>query len=160
MQDMCHWEPHVARPAPQKPPSISIASTGANATVEALSARIAVLEAALRKQAGKDTAEASPTPPESSEISANMPETNLDARSIVKPTASDSEAVDRQQSRWSDMEDEQGPRALIDYNVQVAAVALAQLSLAPRTEFVGSGTVLCAIHKARFFILICAVQTC
>lgn len=42
---------------------------------------------------------------------------------------------------------EDGPRALLDFNVQVAAVALAQLSLAPRTEYVGSGTVLCAIHK-------------
>ncbi|KAJ3480371.1 hypothetical protein NLI96_g8396 [Meripilus lineatus] len=40
-----------------------------------------------------------------------------------------------------------GPRALIDFNVQVAAVALAQLSLAPRTEYIGAGTVLCAIHK-------------
>lgn len=44
---------------------------------------------------------------------------------------------------------EGGPRALLDFKVQVAAVALAQLSLAPSAEYVGAGTVLCALHKVR-----------
>ncbi|EMD35144.1 hypothetical protein CERSUDRAFT_116619 [Gelatoporia subvermispora B] len=42
---------------------------------------------------------------------------------------------------------EECPRALIDFDVQVAAVALAQLSLAPRNEYVGCGTILCALHR-------------
>ena len=45
------------------------------------------------------------------------------------------------------MEKRDGPVALIDFDVQQAAVALAQLSLAPRTEYIGAGSVLCAIHR-------------
>ncbi|EKM52703.1 uncharacterized protein PHACADRAFT_261296 [Phanerochaete carnosa HHB-10118-sp] len=146
---LCRWEPVVVRPAPQRPPSAAISAAAnaaaANSTIEALSARIAALEQALLQQqscAQKDTndttshASSSLSPPASS--SESTPDLGHDF--TPSPGAADP-------CSETENEDEDAPPALIDYDVQRAAVALAQLSLAPRTEYVGNGTVLCAIHK-------------
>ena len=42
-----------------------------------------------------------------------------------------------------------------DFDVQLAAVKIAQLSLAPSTEYIGGGTLLCALHKVRVWLLLC-----
>lgn len=99
-------------------------------------ARVAALEKAL---ANKEMSSLSERP--GSDILGNS---TLASQSNLIPS-SRSSSVDTEEEHSSD--DRAGPRALLDYNVQVAAVALAQLSLAPRTEYVGSGTVICALHK-------------
>ncbi|KAL4253796.1 hypothetical protein ABKN59_002976 [Abortiporus biennis] len=124
---LCRWEPIFARPPPQRPPTQAIsqpADVDANATIAKLTARVAALEKAL---------EQNQTTNSSSKCSHCSRSTNRDA----------SDDID--QSGVSDCDSE--GLALIDYNVQTAAVALAQLSLAPRAEYVGNGSVLCAIHR-------------
>ncbi|GJE92953.1 Zn(II)2Cys6 transcription factor [Phanerochaete sordida] len=141
---LCRWEPIVVRPTPQRPPTAAI-SAAANSTIETLSARIAALEQALLQQqqqnAARDTNDgtshsSSMSPPASSE---NEGTPDL-AHDFVSPPAS-------LEAGAEDREGGEEPRGPIDFKVQAAAVALAQLSLAPRTEYVGNGTVLCAIHK-------------
>lgn len=127
----------MVRPTPQRPPVAAIqAATDANATIEALMARVAALEQALNNKEKGDLSERP-----GSDILGN---TTLASQSNLIPS-SRSPSVDTDEDHPPG--DQAGPRALLDYNVQIAAVALAQLSLAPRTEYIGSGTVLCALHK-------------
>ncbi|CAL1698140.1 unnamed protein product [Somion occarium] len=135
---LCRWEPIVVRPPPQRPPIIATEPTAdPNATIEALLARVAVLEKALlNENGGQRDLDDGP--------GSNILDSSI--RSVHAGLIPD--------SRGSSVEQDEegprstgGPRALLDYNVQLAAVALAQLSLAPRTEYVGAGTVLCALHK-------------
>lgn len=136
---LCRWEPIVVRPTPQRPPAEAINAT-ANATIEALSARIAALEQSLFQQQNNSTNTSRDTSPSAAVTSSSHSPESIP----VEPSEISLSTIADEQT---DKENEDGPRALIDYDVQVAAVALAQLSLAPRTEYVGSGTVLCAIHK-------------
>ena len=99
-------------------------------------ARVAALEKALSNKEHGDFSEKP-----GSDILGNS---TLASQSNLIPSSRSSSDDDDDDSSSTD---QAGPRALLDYNVQVAAVALAQLSLAPRTEYVGSGTVLCALHK-------------
>lgn len=134
---MCRWEPIVVRPTPQRPPIEAISAT-ANATIEALSARIATLEQALTRQqhgatSGDDSSPNLTGTPSGSQTPEFTPEPSVElSLSAGEPSGTESE---------------ERPHALINHDVQVAAVALAQLSLAPKAEYVGSGTVLCALHR-------------
>lgn len=128
------------RPAPQRPP-LAATNSAATATIDALSARIAALEQTLLQHAqqnqqlqdaGQTTSNSNTSSESGSGSTPGSPNTNAEISAPAAPS-------------------EDGPRSLIDYNVQLAAVALAQLSLAPRTEYVGNGTVLCAIHKVGYY---------
>ncbi|KAI0073183.1 hypothetical protein K474DRAFT_242699 [Panus rudis PR-1116 ss-1] len=133
---LCRWEPIVVRPEPQRPPVIPGQTTSeATATIQALVARVAALEEALSKK----TAEA---PKETT-----TRKTGSSALSPIQPTfiPNNDEHIAKDDGDLPAYGE--GPRRLLDYNVQVAAVALAQLSLAPRTEYVGSGTVISALNK-------------
>ncbi|KAJ3548015.1 hypothetical protein NM688_g5345 [Phlebia brevispora] len=116
-----------------------------SATIEGLSARIAALEQALLSKDGHDTSQKQ-NPCHSDEYS--PPETSSRTGESTESTATDPDSPKSFEAVTS--QNENGPRALLDFNVQVAAVALAQLSMAPRTEYVGAGTVLCALHKVSF----------
>lgn len=144
---MCRWEPIVIRPTPQRPPIIP-ASTE-NATIEALTSRIAALEQALldtknQIPAGEDERKDDAVP-STSHVS---PVRSLieHAPASTSPPEQPVHAVEAV-AKSSQPPRETGPRALLDYNVQAAALALAQLSLAPRTEYVGGGSLLYALHK-------------
>ena len=133
---LCRWEPIVVRPTPQRPPTEAI-SVSANATIEALSARIAALEQALKQQQhGTVNGDDTPNP-------TGTPSGSQTPEFIPEPSA----ALSLSAGESNEVENEERPHALIDHDVQVAAVALAQLSLAPKAEYVGSGTVLCALHR-------------
>ena len=127
----------MVRPTPQRPP---IVSTSAAETIEALSARIATLEQTIIRQQVAIS--------KSEQEQALVRLTYGDSASLRPssrlldgpPDPSDSSSAD-ESARIG------GPHALIDHNVQAAAAALAQLSLAPRAEYVGGGTILCAIHR-------------
>ncbi|KAH9943764.1 hypothetical protein B0H21DRAFT_810161 [Amylocystis lapponica] len=136
--NLCRWEPIVVRPAPQRPPALS--TTAAADTIQALSARIAVLEQTLVRQAA--TVSANPNDQGNNAAGANVPAFH----DVEKSTSSSSSNASNRSSN-SLLTATGGPRALYDFNVQLAAVGLAQLSLAPREEYIGSGTLLCALHK-------------
>ncbi|CCM05897.1 uncharacterized protein FIBRA_08135 [Fibroporia radiculosa] len=128
---LCRWEPVVSRPAPQQSPAVALANS-ASETIQALSARIAVLEQTLLRQNlanGVDTLA--------------LPESSATSKPL--------HALGNTSGQSGENDDDGhalgGPHALYDYDMQVAAVALAQLSLAPREEYIGDGTVLCALHE-------------
>lgn len=139
----------MARPAPQRPPTLP--TTAENSTIEALTARITALEEALKAQTGGTTvqgcgsaqAETNPQSPSSSRGSSDPSDT-----STVPP-----EPCREWESVFSKAHCDNGPRALIDPDVQVAATALAQLSMAPRAEYIGGGTLVCALNKVSALLL-------
>lgn len=139
---LCRWEPIVVRPIPQRPPVDATQSVPDAEKIQALSSRIAVLEQMLLGQnVALPTGQASSR--ESSSGSGNS----------LTQSSNDPESLERQSARQNAMAAPSpdttigGPHALYDFKVQAAAVALAQLSLAPRDEYVGGGTILCALHK-------------
>jgi hypothetical protein len=134
----------VVRPTPQRPPSAALKAS-ANATIEALSSRIAALEAALLQQTGASLPENHDTSPNFSGMSISSGPSSSTEGSPDPAEVSQTSCLPH-----GVKSEEDGPRALIDYNVQVAAVALAQLSLAPKAEYVGNGSVLSALHKASY----------
>ncbi|KAI0830223.1 hypothetical protein BC628DRAFT_1408371 [Trametes gibbosa] len=168
---LCRWEPLAARPPPQRPPqgAPTIPTDPAQSTISALSARIASLEEIITRQnsqikglagsaagssgVGTDTVEsilssaayaAASSPSDASSSSQDvctpgsgpeMSNTYLNNRGVGQvhdPSSSD---------------DEECALSHYDYDIQCAAVALAQLSLAPEDEFIGSGTIPYALNK-------------
>ncbi|PCH43093.1 hypothetical protein WOLCODRAFT_103068 [Wolfiporia cocos MD-104 SS10] len=165
---LCRWEPIMARPTPQRPPGPAATPTGragkaSENTVEALSKRIAVLEQTILQQNLKNSqrleghGQAAETAVHSHEPLLEL--TEQDAIASQDPnacgvsekaslySAGDVTTAQGNQDAPLDLRCVAGPRALYDYKVQAAAVALAQLSLAPREEYIGGGTILCALHK-------------
>lgn len=150
---MCRWEPIVVRPTPQRPPAQAPTTVQAPGTVEALLARVAALEEALRQK------EAEHPQSRASSVSSSHPsEASTAGRVWSTPEAEGREgspaSISSSHSPSSSqphelklLEKKEGPVSFLDFDIQVAAVALAQLSLAPRTEYVGSGTVLNALHR-------------
>ncbi len=134
----------VARPTPQRPPAI-VTANAADATIETLSARIATLEKALLEQSRQDTQ--NEWNKASSVSSGLSPESSADSSAESPPSDNCGGPETTVNAANSASNGEDGPRALLDFDVQVAAVALAQLSLAPRTEYIGAGSVICALHK-------------
>ncbi|OCH90853.1 hypothetical protein OBBRIDRAFT_887380 [Obba rivulosa] len=147
---LCRWEPIVARPTPQRPPVTF--TDAAHDTIQALSARIAALEQTISRQ-NNALKEQAANLGSSSASSADYPDTEAAESSgaASRRLSLDLSAFEGMPSgsgtSGSTPVTEESPRALIDFDVQVAAVALAQLSLAPRTEYVGCGTILCALHR-------------
>ncbi|KAL6308936.1 hypothetical protein BKA93DRAFT_762530 [Sparassis latifolia] len=131
---LCRWEPIVVRPTPQRPPVMP--SSAASDTIQALSTRIAVLEQTLLRQNIQLSTGYDCNSPGNSTF--DQQPSSLDKPEVPIPTGTGAAGGNA---------DSEGPRALYDFNVQVAAVALAQLSLAPREEYIGAGTILCALHK-------------
>ncbi|TCD67131.1 Oaf3p [Steccherinum ochraceum] len=122
----------------------ALAAQAQNNTVEALLARVSDLEEALRQKEKEQR-----TIPSLSTSTIGYPSRNGNSES--------GNASSPDEERWSSSDPSRsptgslkqspdGPVALIDHDVQIAAVALAQLSLAPKTEYVGAGSVVCAIH--------------
>ncbi|TCD67133.1 Oaf3p [Steccherinum ochraceum] len=145
--DLCRWEPIVVRPAPQRAPVQALQTQ--NNTVEALLARVSALEEALHKKEKEQHARSSLA------TTIELPATN-DSSDSGNSSSPEEEYPDPWEfngaSRYPSgelklLEKQDGPVALINLDVQIAAVALAQLSLAPKTEYVGVGSVLSAIHK-------------
>ncbi|THH30295.1 hypothetical protein EUX98_g3885 [Antrodiella citrinella] len=113
-----------------------------SSTVETLLARVSALEEALRDKRAQQSSYISPD----SSVSGASPGSGV--RSSPEFEArSERCTTGGAPGELRFLEKKDGPVALIDFDVQVAAVALAQLSLAPRTEYVGLGTVLCALHR-------------
>ena len=146
----------MVRPTPQRPPTIppDTVTPSASATIQTLTDRVAALEKALAaKQAYEDNnivmdssaPTISPNGPTASTPDSTTSGSNsgvAQVREEVSPPRQDACGHLTGTQNQGD-----GPQPLIDMNVQLAAVALAQLSLAPRTEYLGAGTVVCAIHK-------------
>ncbi|KAI0776760.1 hypothetical protein BD413DRAFT_610348 [Trametes elegans] len=171
---LCRWEPIVARPAPQRPPegapTVAVPEA-AHSTIAALSARIAALEEVISRQSVqiRDYAGTDGSPP-----AQGTPPTAVTVASLLASqegsSPSDASSSDRstKASRSSGAgtsstastsspecvktdssvdEDEECALSHYDYDVQSAAVALAQLSLAPQDEYIGTGTIPYALHK-------------
>lgn len=142
----------MARPEPQRPPAAAIAGT--QMTIATLTARIASLEQELvqaknaieKNERGLKALESSSSP--SPVNTTSIP--NSDGSS----SGSGTPAADHIHNENGEKDE---PRALLDSDVQAAAVALAQLSLAPKTEFVGNGSVLSAIHAVSPAIICCII---
>ncbi|KAI0632947.1 hypothetical protein C8Q77DRAFT_857003 [Trametes polyzona] len=164
MAQLCRWEPIVVRPPPQAPPE------GAGSTIATLSARIAALEQALLRQSTRapDNANSSrhtspqteshPSPAHSlnyGPATAPSPSTVSASYSASSPEQGDemtntAAAIEPFVERPApDPRDADGDCALslFDFEVQQAAISMAQMSLAPQDEYVGGGTILCALHK-------------
>ncbi|OSC99996.1 hypothetical protein PYCCODRAFT_1453475 [Trametes coccinea BRFM310] len=174
---LCRWEPLVARPAPQRPPEgAPTVPESAQSTIAALSARIAALEDVISRQnvqiqgtVGKglfDTASGA----EGSSSSVTVEALVASGAVAAATSPSDSTSSDRSSSatggknsgkngsstspsshgcspNGSAIEEEEGSLSHYDYDVQRAAVALAQLSLAPQDEYIGMGTIPYALNK-------------
>ncbi|KAH9852904.1 hypothetical protein C2E23DRAFT_824099 [Lenzites betulinus] len=167
---LCRWEPLAARPPPQRPPqgAPTIPTDSAQSTISALSARIASLEEIINRQnsqikgladtggtTGVDTVvsvmssaayAAAPSPSDASSSSSDVciPGSAPEITSAYKKNRGGGHAHDHGNSS---SDDEECALSHYDYDIQCAAVALAQLSLAPEDEFIGSGTIPYALNK-------------
>ncbi|RPD63295.1 hypothetical protein L227DRAFT_561459 [Lentinus tigrinus ALCF2SS1-6] len=137
---LCRWEPLVSRPAPQKPPEGAPVASH-QSTIAALSARIAVLEQTILRQ---NALAQSPTE-DAAGTSANPDLTEQLLREFT--SSGDSPTTDDQGSSTTAQPSDSAELSRYDFEVQLAAIKMAQMSLAPQNEYIGGGTVLCAIHK-------------
>ncbi|KAI0354319.1 hypothetical protein OH77DRAFT_1405549 [Trametes cingulata] len=174
---LCRWEPLVARPAPQRPPegAPTAPAESAHSTIAALSARIAALEDVISRQNLQIRGLAEPangSPKAQGASSTVTVETVVKSSAYAAASSpSDSASSDRSSSGSGskngradgsstshsspgascvpngNAEEEDCALSRYDYDVQSAAVALAQLSLAHDSEFVGAGTIPYALHK-------------
>ncbi|KAF7794577.1 hypothetical protein EIP86_005712 [Pleurotus ostreatoroseus] len=113
-----------------------------NATIAALTARITALEEALKTQTHGSTANGGSGQAETDLQSASS------SRGTSEPEPSNTTEPCREwENVYNNVHCDNGPRSFIDHDVQVAAVALAQLSMAPRAEYIGGGTLVCALNK-------------
>ncbi|KAI0369245.1 hypothetical protein BV20DRAFT_968105 [Pilatotrama ljubarskyi] len=173
---LCRWEPLVARPAPQRPPEGApiVPAESAQSTIAALSARISALEDVISRQNMQIRGLADSN---DGSLKAQGSSSAVTVESVVRSSAyaaasSPSDASSERSSSGSgskngrtdssstshsspitgcvpngSTEDEDCALSHYDYDVQSAAVALAQLSLAHDSEFVGAGTIPYALHK-------------
>ncbi|KAI0712762.1 hypothetical protein C8T65DRAFT_574527 [Cerioporus squamosus] len=143
---LCRWEPLVSRPAPQRPPEG--APVGSHqSTIAALSARIAVLEQTILRQ--NALAQSTSSGEESGGESANA---DVTEKLQVFPESfgtnnGDSSTSESPENNTSGQPLDSAELSRYDFDVQLAAIKMAQMSLAPSNEYVGGGTVICAIHK-------------
>ncbi|TBU31328.1 hypothetical protein BD311DRAFT_717184 [Dichomitus squalens] len=142
---LCRWEPIVARPTPQRPPEDAPVTAQHQSTIAALTARIAMLEEAILKQ-GLQSAHG------------GIIEIGRQSNSPVDfSTRSSDEAPFEDSTPTPETDSNDGHPALssaakpafsrVDFEVQLAAAKMAQLTVAPPNEYVGGGSILCAIHK-------------
>ncbi|RDX47580.1 hypothetical protein OH76DRAFT_1484503 [Lentinus brumalis] len=142
ISQLCRWEPLVSRPAPQKPPEGAPVASH-QSTIAALSARIAVLEQTILRQ---NALAQSATSGELADGSAN---TDVNERLLHEPLGAngDSSTPDEPGTNTSEHPSDSAELSRYDFDVQLAAIRMAHMSLAPQNEYVGGGTVICAIHK-------------
>ncbi|KAI0830224.1 hypothetical protein BC628DRAFT_1313978 [Trametes gibbosa] len=162
---LCRWEPMVVRPAPQAPPEGALSGS----TIAALSSRIAVLEQTLLRQnlqherSADCTAGAQPpissvlesattvSPSETPAVSGTTISPNTQTQRVSTPHTA--QLVENSTVSTDSPHDSTASNSgecalsLFDHDLQRAAIAMAQMSLAPRDEYVGGGTVLCALHR-------------
>ncbi|KAI0742832.1 hypothetical protein C8Q80DRAFT_1259211 [Daedaleopsis nitida] len=151
---LCRWEPLVARPAPQRPPDAGVPAGPSQSTIATLSARIAALEEALLRQnipvptggtgARLETPRLEPTDRSANDSSPAYITTSLDD---LPPEPESSPDCGRPRERSPSERSDSAELSHYDFEVQLAAVKMAQLSLAPSNEYVGGGTVICALHR-------------
>ncbi|KAF8578504.1 hypothetical protein K439DRAFT_1663720 [Ramaria rubella] len=128
---LCHWASGpISRPTPAQTrlPNALDQSSGSPTelatTIKTLSERLALLERTISVQNRF-------TPARASSPAGNISVTDNDSRG----------------EEDEDEEDEASPPTPLHRDVHEAAVTLAQLSLAHHGEYVGNGSVLCALHK-------------
>ncbi|KAI0670229.1 hypothetical protein C8Q78DRAFT_1090356 [Trametes maxima] len=147
---LCRWEPLVARPAPQRPPEgAPTVAESTQSTIATLSARIAALEEVISRQSVQIRQYAgsgdSPSGTEASPNAVTVESLVASGSASVKDGSSASGSSPGHDD--SGTEEEECALSRYDYDVQRAAVALAQLSLAPQDEYIGSGTIPYALNK-------------
>ena len=148
---LCRWEPLVARPAPQRPPEgapVGGEDSGTHqSTIAALSARIAALEQTILRQnalvQGAANTAASGTCANTDATEQFMREFGL----VGDAGSSSAQGDDLTGSGCCPPPDDSAELSRYDFEVQLAAIKMAQMSLAPQNEYIGGGTILCAIHK-------------
>ncbi|KAM5537388.1 hypothetical protein V8D89_008907 [Ganoderma adspersum] len=133
---LCRWAPIVARPEPQRPPERALlTTTQQQSTIATLTARIAALEQVIVSQ--------------NLQLTWGDPQ-HLDVPHRTGPPSSRGSGPSTPDAGSSDdlgSSDANPALARVDLEVQFAAAKMAQLTLAPPNEFVGAGTIFCAIHK-------------
>ncbi|KAH9920875.1 uncharacterized protein BXZ73DRAFT_91886 [Epithele typhae] len=146
---LCRWEPLVQRPAPQRPPD-GAPTSPAQSTIAALTARITLLEETITRQNKLISGQHSDrltwsldgdtmVPPEWRTVD------TPDEEAPPEPSAEDPDLFYLQSSDPpGDSTEDGGP---CESDVQLAAVEMARLTLAPSDEYIGTGTIVCAIHK-------------
>ncbi|KAH9852903.1 hypothetical protein C2E23DRAFT_729689 [Lenzites betulinus] len=161
---LCRWEPIVVRPAPEGPPEGALAGS----TIAALSSRIAVLEQTLLRQnlqherSAQANADSQPsvlnTPQSASTAPAvenpvfggapnSVSQTHPAPITATPPSVEDITVHADTPHANATSDGGECALSLFDHEIQVAAIAMAQMSLAPRDEYVGGGTVLCALNR-------------
>lgn len=173
MAHLCRWEPIVARPEPRRPPEGALlATTQQQSTIATLTARIAALEQVIVKQnlqltwgGAVDIVDTGSTPELSSssglptlheEVTVPDPQ-HLHVPHGTRPPSSRGSTPSTPKSGSSDdlvPSDANPALSRVDLEVQFAAAKMAQLTLAPPNEFVGAGTIFCAIHKVCTFAFV------
>ncbi|KAF8995491.1 hypothetical protein BDQ17DRAFT_1019802 [Cyathus striatus] len=157
---LCRWETvPVARPPPARPPVEALRATNATDTdtiIKELSARVALLERALAEQKSQH-----PSPPgRSSEgeepTSTPSPQSNFSFGDNTTSTRTSPElshhptpsfpAVQEPENKPKD-EDLSSSDAFLHDELYEATSTLAQLSLGHHGEYVGRGSILCALHS-------------
>ncbi|KAI0776759.1 hypothetical protein BD413DRAFT_645466 [Trametes elegans] len=162
---LCRWEPIVVRPGSQKYVQGASAELGpSQSTIAALSSRIAVLEQTILRQNllhGNPISSAGSAP-------ADTPAASTGSASSLQPFAcpapgdaashtfktAPATAVNKEECPTltclqpnTGVDSDGCGLSHVDYDVQLAAIAMAHMSLAPQDEYIGGGTVLTALHK-------------
>ncbi|KAH8084905.1 hypothetical protein BXZ70DRAFT_566096 [Cristinia sonorae] len=135
---LCRWEPIVVRPPPQRPPDQTRATAGQaqgpSHTVESLLARVAELEEALRSRNAQDQHDVSERLDDDTVTLAN------------RSTSGGHFEGSKPDSSTPSLQNDADAAGPVEDDIQVAVTALAQLSLAPGTEYVGAGTLACTFN--------------
>ena len=148
---LCRWEPIVARPSPQRPPD-GAPTTSQQSTIAALTARIALLEETIQRQnelLSPNSSHRRSTPPSSPSFNGDsvLPDNwrVVDSFDDIDPAESHSGPTlyTCPQDPPSDGDND----TPYETDIQLAAVKMAQLTIAPSNEYIGIGTIICAIHK-------------
>ncbi|RDB25040.1 putative transcriptional regulatory protein C1F7.11c [Hypsizygus marmoreus] len=151
---LCRWETvPLARPAPARPPTTPDAQTQ-DPTVEELLARIAVLEKALENQNTTQATVQTKVEPTGDSIFGNSPSgsstlTSTDTTSPCTSPYPDTQSLSP--SPDTCVEDDVEPpftvRSLLEPSVYATTSTLAQLSLGHHGEYIGRGSLICALHS-------------
>lgn len=136
----------VARPAPARPPCFAGSSADSEAIINELQERIRALEDALsQKNNASNDAESASGATTPQEISITDAE---DTTAILQPMLS------------TPMSEKGARKTCIEYPLDDAVYSVtsfhAQLSLAHHGEFIGRGSLICALHSVRGYLCVAA----